>query len=107
MARPQESTVAPVRSEDPTAKKKEEQKDPKASINGKKEEDKDKDKADGDELVSIIESCLESDCANCQPHQSEEDQQLKNELEMLIERLRVCLLPQPWLTRRSTDYSFN
>ncbi|KAG8885369.1 large subunit of alpha-aminoadipate reductase [Tulasnella sp. 331] len=67
MARPQESTVAPVRSEDPASKKKEEEKDPKASVNGKKEEDKDK--ADGDEL-------------------SEEDQQLKNELEMLIERLR-------------------
>lgn len=60
--------VAPVRSDDPKGKKREEPQDAKAGQAGK---DKEQD----------------------QPELSEEDLQLQNELEMLIERLRVIITP--------------
>ncbi|KAG8980024.1 proteasome regulatory particle base subunit [Tulasnella sp. 425] len=65
MARaPQESTIAPVRSDDPKSQKKPDEKENSAKADTKKDDEKEA------------------------PELSEEDLQLKNELEMLVERLR-------------------
>lgn len=93
---PDQSKVAiSVPSEDPKKKKKpeEEEKDDKkpgssTQKDGKGTGSKDDKEGDGDELV-IYPSILWSSLT--EPLQSEEDLQLKGELEMLAERLKVSI----------------
>lgn len=84
MARaPQESTIAPVKSDDPKSQKKPDEKEKTTKADGKKDDEK-----EAPELVCHSRKCPQSVRSN-PLFQSEEDLQLKNELEMLVERLRV------------------
>ncbi len=88
MTKPQEFTVAPVRSDDPKAQKKpEDEKDQATKDGAKKGDDKEKDSVELVSSMAAFNGIEESHSFL----KSEEDQALKNELEMLFERLRVSL----------------
>lgn len=75
------------------------QKDEKAPVEGKKkdeepQEGRSRHHRGGKHLASATLLRSQDLAANIiQEELSEEDQELKNELEMLVERLKVCLLP--------------
>jgi hypothetical protein len=83
---PVELPVAPVLSDDPKKKKEKKEDDTKTGSNDPTGKATDS-KADDEELVCRLVTSIRSQLIHIS--QSEEDQALKNELEMLVERLQV------------------